>query len=53
MIGVDSKKENFADDSRSSFNPKPQAIIMPDRDIPGTMANACSSCLHLRHPVIF
>ena len=41
IIGIDNKKENFAD----SFGEKPKnserVIVIPDLDIPGIIANAC------------
>lgn len=41
IAGIDIKKENSA--ARSAFNPltNPEAMVDPDREIPGKMAKAC------------
>ena len=40
IIGVASKKENLAADSRFKSENRPAAIVMPEREIPGMIASA-------------
>ena len=39
MTGIESKNENFAASSRFNFLKIPPAIVDPDRDKPGKIAN--------------
>ena len=41
MIGVERRKENRADELRSSPLKSPADMVMPERDTPGTSATAC------------
>ena len=41
MTGIDNKNENFADFLGENPKYKEIAMVIPDRDIPGIIANAC------------
>ena len=41
IIGVDNRKENRAASSRVSPKKSPLAMVMPERETPGIIANAC------------
>src|SRR5712692_7195367 len=43
MMGVARRKENLAAAGRFRLRAKPAPMVIPERDVPGTMASACAA----------